>query len=77
MYIREDNNYNFEGLQKRCWDGAKETLKIIEKNGKRKEFMKWLEEYFFSHTPTIREVNDLLWFDDNYIFDELDIEVDD
>lgn len=29
----------------------------------------------FSSTPSITEVNDLLWFEDDYIFESLGIEV--
>lgn len=77
MYIKED--YNFEDLQKNCWSGAEETLKIIEEKGKEESLMDFLEVYYnvgIEKTPTLTEVNDLLWFDDDMIFLMLDIEVD-
>lgn len=83
MYIKED--YNFEDLQKRCWQGAINTLKIIQENNKEDDFMVYLESYFkeyskegerYFYAPTITEINDFLWFKDNVIFNDLGIEVD-
>lgn len=73
MYIKED--YNFEDLQKRCWQGAINTLKIIQENNKEDMFMEIIK-YYFDYIPTITEINDLLWFKNNVIFNDLGIEVD-
>lgn len=74
MYVKED--LSFEDLKKRCWSGAIDTLQKIEEEGeeKQKQLMNLLQEEF-SSTPSITEVNDLLWFEDDYIFESLGIEV--
>ncbi len=72
MYIKED--YNFEDLKKRCWQGAIDTLETIEENDKEEELMNLLQMEF-SGVPTITEVNDFLWFEDDYIFETLEIEM--
>ena len=69
MYIKED--YDFNDLMNNCWSGAKETLKVIEENGKEDAFMELLEMTFTE--PTMTEVNDYLRFEDNYIYDVLGI----
>lgn len=72
MYIKEE--YNFEDLKKRCWQGAIDTINIIEENNKENELMELLQIQF-SGVPTITEVNDLLWFNDEYILESLGIEM--
>lgn len=49
--------------------------KKIEAEGKQEEFMEYLQAMFIGDTPTITEVNDLLWFDDDTIFEDLEIEI--
>ena len=73
MYVKED--LSFEDLKKRCWSGAIDTLQKIEEEGKQEEFMEYLQAMFIGDTPTITEVNDLLWFDDDTIFKDLEIEI--
>ena len=66
---KEINNFNeIEG-----WSGAKYTYEIISKNNKKDEFMALLEE-IFPDGCTETELNDFLWFDDEFIFSDLDIE---
>lgn len=74
MYVKEE--LSFEDLKKRCWSGAIDTLQKIEEEGeeKQEQLMNLLQEEF-SSTPSITEVNDLLWFEDDYIFESLGIEV--
>lgn len=74
MYVKEE--LSFEDLKKRCWSGAIDTLQKIEEEGeeKQEQLMNLLQEEF-SNTPSITEVNDLLWFEDDYIFESLGIEV--
>ena len=74
MYVKEE--LSFEDLKKRCWSGAIDTLQKIEEEGEEKQvqLMNLLQEEF-SNTPSITEVNDLLWFEDNYIFESLGIEI--
>ena len=72
MEIKKD--YDFEDLKRNSWSGAINTLEKIEENEKEEELMQLLE-YTFEDVPSETEVNDFLWFDDDFIFEELGIEV--
>lgn len=72
MEIKKD--YNFDDLKENSWSGAINTLETIEENGKEEELMLLLDN-IFEDVPTETEVNDFLWFDDDFIFKELGIEV--
>lgn len=72
MTIKKD--YGFYDLKDEVWQGAVDTLDRIEKEGKQDELMEFLESYFVD-IPTITEVNDLLWFESDYIFESLGMEV--
>ena len=68
---------DFRELQNNCWSGATDTLQTIWENDKEDEFMDFLEMYFTDgEIPTMTEVNDFLWFEDEYIFSELGINSD-
>lgn len=69
MYIKED--YDFRDLQRKCWQGAEDTLKTIEEHDMEDEFMEFLEVYYEGEEPTIGQVNDLLWFEDDFIFEQI------
>ena len=70
MEIKKD--YNFNDLRNNCWSGAIDTLETIEENEKEEELMTLLEDTF-EDVPTETEVNDFLWFEDDFIFEELGI----
>lgn len=72
MEIKQD--YDFYTLQNEVWQGAVDTLDRIEKEEKQDELMEFLESYFVD-IPTMTEVNDLLWFESDYIFESLGMEV--
>mgnify|MGYP003136124710 CR=1 FL=1 len=55
-----------------AWSGAIDTLETIKEHNKIKELEVFLEE-FFEEIPTETQINDLLWFDDEYIFEQLNI----
>ena len=55
-----------------AWSGAIDTLETIKQHGKIKQLEVFLEE-FFEEPPTETQINDLLWFDDEYIFKQLNI----
>ena len=55
------------------WSGAVDTLIRIRNADKLDEWEAFAEEHFCGTTPTITELNDLLWFESDYIFDCLDI----
>ena len=69
--------YDFEELYKDSWSGAIDTLNIISKNDMENEIMEHLEEIFSDQIPTETEVNDYLWFESDYIFECLGIDVED
>lgn len=74
MYIKKE--YDFSDLLDARWSGAIDTLKTIEERNKEDELMAHLEEIFesyFDNVPTMTEVNDYLWFDDETIFEALEI----
>lgn len=73
MYIKQE--VDFEFLQKNCWSGAIETLKKIEENNKEDEFIELLEELFYEDIPELIKLNDFLWFDNDYIYESLNIEL--
>lgn len=64
---------NFDDLKEMVWSGAKSTIDTIEENGKSEEFMRLLEDMYFDSIPADTEINDLLWFDSDYIYDQLGI----
>lgn len=64
---------NFEDLMDNCWSGAISTLKKIEEEGKEEELMNYLEDIFYDSIPTMTDINDILWFEDESIYDALGI----
>ena len=75
MEIKKD--CSFSELQEMCWSGAVDTLNTISKHDKEDEFMQYLEEVFYDDIPTKTEVNDFIWFEDDAIFEALDINLED
>ena len=67
------NDYSFEDLKDNCWSGAIDTLDKVEEEGKEEELMDLLEEVFEGDIPTLTEVNDYLRFEDDEIFERLEI----
>ena len=70
--IRE---YDFNDLYENSWNGAINTLDTIIKNDMENELMEHLEEIFDNQIPTETEVNDYLWFESDYIYECLGIDV--
>ena len=70
MYVKKE--YDFYDLKRNSWSGAVRTLNTIEEHNKEEELMTMLED-IFEEVPTETEVNDFLWFEDNYIFEQLGI----
>ena len=62
---------NYWELKENSWSGALDTLADIEKADKEQELMDFLEEFFADKTPTESEVNDLLWFEREYIYENI------
>lgn len=66
MYIKQD--MDFRNLMDNCWSGAIDTLKTIAEHDKEDELMAHLEEQWLDEIPTMTEINDYLWFEDEFIF---------
>lgn len=63
---------SFYELKENSWSGALDTLKDIENADKEDELMQLLEEvYADRETPTETEVNDFLWFEREYIYENV------
>ena len=69
--------YDIEELYKDSWSGAINTLDTIMKNDMENELMEHLEDIFSDQIPTETEVNDYLWFESDYIYECLGIDVED
>ena len=68
------NEYSFYNLVNACWSGAEDTLKTVEEYGYEDELMNFLESYYGDEIPTMTEVNDLLWFEDEWIFEQIGLD---
>ena len=55
------------------WSGATETKNIIINEGKEEDFEELIEE-LFPNGVSATELNDLLWFDQEYVLNTLGIE---
>ena len=62
---------NYYDLRDHSWSGALDTLKDIENEDKEEELMQLLEEVFMEKTPTDTEINDFLWFERDFIYENL------
>ena len=70
MYVKTDLDFN--DLENECWE-CDSVLDAISENNKEEEFMDLLEGQFCGDIPTMTEVNDFIRFEDDFIFDELGI----
>ena len=73
MSITVKQEMNFEDLMNNRWSGAINTLQRVEEEGKEEELIILLEEIFIDEIPTMTEINDILWFEDEMIFESLGI----
>ena len=60
-------------LEDELWLGALDTLDIVVKNQKFPELLQLLEE-LYPEPVDITTINDLLWFEDEFIFEQLGID---
>ena len=72
MYVKIEMDYRT--LKNNSWSGALDTLKDIEEADKEDELMYFLEEIFADTIPTETEVNDFLWFERDYIYENLGLD---
>ena len=71
MWIKQEYDYN--DLKENSWSGAVNTLRRIEEANKEEELMNFLEYIFYENIPSDTEVNDLLWFEPEMIYESLGI----
>lgn len=55
----------------KAWSGARETLNVVRERGGIEQLTWLCEEIFSGIIPTEVEINDWLWFDDDYIYRSL------
>ena len=70
MEIRKEIN-DFYALADMVWSGAVDTIADIQNTNKEDEFMNFLEAVFCDEVPTDTEVNDFIWHDRDYIYENL------
>ena len=74
MTITVTRELDFNDLMDECWSGAIDTLNTVAENNKEEELMSILAlDCFVGGTPDLTDVNDLLWFEDDWIFEMLGI----
>ena len=70
MEIRKEIN-DFYALADMVWSGAVDTIADIQNANKEDEFMNFLEAVFCDEVPTDTKVNDFIWFERDYIYENL------
>ena len=66
---------DFYALKEASWSGALYTLDEIEEKGKEEELIYYLNDIIATYDNGMEEtkLNDFLWFDRDYIFEDLGI----
>lgn len=74
MYITvtTSNDMDFDDIYANAWGAAVDTLDIISNEGKENNLMMLLNELYTDGVEKCN-LNDFLAYEDNYIFDALDI----
>ena len=70
MEIKKEIN-GFNELADMVWSGAVDTIANIQNANKETEFMNFLEMVFCDEIPTDTAVNDFIWFERDYIYENL------
>lgn len=70
MEIRKEIN-GFYKLADMVWSGAVDTIADIQNAEKENEFMDFLDMVFMDRVPTDTEVNDFIWFEREYIYENI------
>lgn len=66
---------NWYGIYRTAWSGARDTVEKIEDEGKGDEFVSLIEELYPEGIDRTA-LNDILWFDDEWVFESLGIKED-
>ena len=71
--------YDFNELYNSSWGGAISTLKTIEEEEKEDDFLDLINDIISTYEKGLdrTKLNDFIWFDSDYIFESLAIEVED
>lgn len=69
MEIKQD--MDFGDLKRQCWGQATKILEEISDADKEDALMSYLEEIFYSDIPTLTEVNDVLAFDWENVYESI------
>ena len=74
MYINvtTSNDMDFDDIYQNSWSGAVDTLNTISNEGKEDDLMELLD-FVYPNGVDENELNDFLVFEDDYIFNELGI----
>ena len=70
MEIKKEIN-DFYALADMVWSGAVDTIADIQNANKEDEFMNFLEAVFCDEVPTDTAVNDFIWFERDYIYENI------
>ena len=70
MEIRKEINGFYE-LADMVWSGAVDTLEDIQNANKENEFMDLIENVFCNELPTDTEINDFIWFERDFIYENI------
>lgn len=63
-------------LEKNLWSGAVDTWRHIEEAGKEEQAIAFLNEIFCDRVPTLTEINDLLWFEPETVYEAIGLNED-
>ena len=76
MYINviTSHDMDFDDIYQNSWSGAVDTLNTISNEGKEDDLMELLDELYPDGVDET-ELNDFLAFEDDYIFQNLDIDL--
>lgn len=74
--MRVCREIDFNDLQNMVWSDATDTVENIANANMEDELMGLLEEMFLENIPTETEINDLLRFDSEYIYEILGLNED-
>lgn len=69
MYVKEDMDFN--DLRNNCWGQATKILEEISDADKEDDLMSYLEEIFYDDIPDLTEVNDVLAYDWENVYESI------
>ena len=69
MYVKQD--FDFNDLRNNCWGQATQILEEIADADKEDALMNYLEEIFYDEIPDLTEVNDILAYDWENVYEAI------